>query len=37
MERLKALALQAKNQGDMAKAKEYIIQLRVHYICHCIS
>ncbi|CAF0721649.1 unnamed protein product [Adineta ricciae] len=26
--RLKALALQAKQQGDMAKAKEYIIQLR---------
>lgn len=27
--RLKALALQAKRQGDMAKAKEYIVQLRV--------
>ncbi|CAF4820597.1 unnamed protein product [Rotaria sp. Silwood1] len=26
--RLKSLALQAKQQGDMAKAKEYIIQLR---------
>ncbi|CAF3908062.1 unnamed protein product [Rotaria sp. Silwood2] len=26
--RLKALALQAKQQGDMTKAKEYIIQLR---------
>lgn len=28
-ERLKALALQAKQRGDMAKAREYIIQLRV--------
>ncbi|CAF3989952.1 unnamed protein product [Rotaria magnacalcarata] len=26
--RLKSLALQAKQQGDMAKAKEYIVQLR---------
>lgn len=29
--RLKALALQAHRQGDKAKAKEYVIQLKV---CH---
>ena len=27
--RLKSLALEAKNAGDMVKAKEYIIQLKV--------
>jgi len=31
--RLKTLALQAKQQGDIAKAKEYLIQLRVYSSC----
>jgi hypothetical protein len=39
--RLKTLALQAKQRGDMTKAKEYVIQLRVYLsfydICQFLS
>jgi hypothetical protein len=39
--RLKILALQAKQRGDMPKAKEYVIQLRVYLsfydICQFLS
>ncbi len=30
--RLKALALQAKAEGDMSKAKEYLIQMKVCFL-----